>query len=78
MVIGMIGKPPSTIVDRSIMLPMRRKLKDETVLKLPVDYKAACVDLRRTILRWVNDNGEQIKAIQLIPPKLANDRAMDN
>jgi len=78
MVIGMIGKPPSTIVDRSIMLPMRRKLKDETVFKLPVDFKALCVDLRRAILRWVNDNGEQIKAIQLTPPKLTNDRAMDN
>ena len=78
MVIGMIGKPPSTIVDRSIMIPMRRKLKDETIAKLPVNYKEVCVDLRRALLRWANDNVEVIKSIQLTPPQLTNDRAMDN
>lgn len=78
MVIGMIGKPPSTIVDRSIMLPMRRKLKDETIAKLPVNYKEICINLRRALLRWANDNVEAIKSIQLTPPQLTNDRAMDN
>ena len=78
MVIGMIGKPPSTIVDRSIMIPMRRKLKDETIAKLPVNYKEVCVDLRRALIRWANDNVEVIKSIQLTPPQLTNDRAMDN
>lgn len=78
MAIGMIGKPPPTIVDRSIMVSMRRKLKNETVFKLPVDYKANCEELRRAILRWSIDNAEKIRSIQISPPRLNNDRAMDN
>ena len=78
MVIGMIGKPQATIVDRSIMVPMRRKLKNESLIKLSVDYKETCMILRRCILRWSDDNLEALRNTNIIPPLLNNDRAMDN
>ena len=78
MVIGMIGKPQATIIDRSLMIPMRRKQKSEQLVKLPVDYSKMCFTFRRYILRWANDNMDVIKNTQVQPPQINNDRAMDN
>ena len=78
MVIAMIKKPAGTIVDRSIIIEMRRRLPGETVSKIPLNFSDNCLVLRRKIKRWADDNFSMIKGITPALPKSENDRALDN
>jgi hypothetical protein len=63
MALSMIGKPPSTIEDRSIAIPMRRKKSGEKVERLPIgcDLRAEFEELVRQMVRWVQDNEQRIR-----------------
>ena len=72
-----IGRVHPTLEDRSIRIQLRRKLKTETVERIPRGDPYA--DLRRKCARFAVDNLEYLsKAKPTIPAGLNNDRAADN
>ena len=79
-----IGNIPDTLEDRSIRLPMRRKLPGEKVASLRQTGPAAVVlqtefsDLRRQIVRWIEDHSAKITLANPSPIAGLGDRAMDN
>ncbi len=70
-------KLPSTIEDRSIEIPLRRKKIGETVLPLEKDFQNLMKDNRRKLKRWSNENEEVLKVNIKVPEGL-NDRQADN
>jgi hypothetical protein len=74
----MIGKPASTINDRSITIELKRKGINDAVDKMPADLKEISLDQRRKCQRWYDDNKERIKQHTPLMPKTENDRAADN
>jgi len=73
-----IGKIPDTLIDRSISLTLRRKMKSETkkrVRDLPVDVTNK---IQSQLARWSNDNMAAIEAATPVLPACINDRAQDN
>jgi Protein of unknown function (DUF3631) len=73
-----IGKLAATLQDRSIILPMKRKRREERVTKLRAQDTKAFVNLRRQAARWANDNLEALKDARPDIPVTLNDRAQDN
>ena len=78
-VIAMIGKPQDTIVDRSIIITMRRKKPDEEVQRF-IQHKVEkeLNMLARKTARWCHDNFDDLREAD---PQIAeglNDRAADN
>ena len=55
-VVAMIGKLPGTLSDRSIEVPLKRKLPDEKVKRFRVIRPGMLPDLQRKCIRWANDN----------------------
>jgi len=79
MVIGMINRPPDTILDRSIVIQLQRKRVDEKTAKLPINFDSNSHPLYQKMLRWSSDHHTQLKNHQLQAlPKSQNDRALDN
>ena len=73
-----IGKIPSTLIDRSIPLTLRRKMKSETkkrVRDLPEDVTNT---IQSKLARWSDDNMLAVKAAMPVLPVTLNDRAQDN
>ncbi len=77
-VIGLIGRLPDTIQDRSVVISMRRKLVTETVERFRQDKIEKFVELSRKCARWAKDNLEAIKASDPEAVAGINDRANDN
>jgi hypothetical protein len=76
-VFGLIGKLTPTLVDRSICIPLDRKLRTDKVERLRRRDNDEFTQLRRRCLRWANDNA---KALAQSPPlelEGLNDRALD-
>ena len=77
--LGLIGKLPETLEDRSIELRMRRKLPDESVARFRQPQAA---EVKGTLLhkcaRWAHDNLAALRAQEPPPPPAAlHDRAAD-
>ncbi len=79
--IACIGSLPNTLEDRSIVLPMRRKLNSDEVAEIDDDTEEECAILRRKIARWVADQRASMRD-QYKPARqqlqFLNDRARDN
>jgi putative DNA primase/helicase len=76
--IAAIGKLPDTLMDRSILVEMKRKAPGEKLQKLRRRQREALADLPRRCVRWAADN---TKALSEREPELPNDlddRAADN
>ncbi|CAG9165095.1 hypothetical protein LMG23992_00242 [Cupriavidus laharis] len=73
-----IGRLHGTIMDRAVVLPLRRKKVSEKVASLRRADRAVFEQLRRCITRWVSDNATA--ATRFDPPDLdgLDDRALDN
>jgi len=78
MAIATIKQLPGTVMDRSIVITLKRKTKIERVARLPVGLKEQCEPIRQKLTRWADDNLSQLKAHNVEPPEIENDRAMDN
>jgi len=78
MAVAMIGEPPDTIVDRSIMVMLRRKQSNEFIHKLPIDPSKEWYEMRQKCQRWYNDNHQKLQQAEPTIPKIGNDRAEDN
>ena len=77
-VIAGIGKPPPTIMDRSIPIGLKRKLSVEPVKPLRDRDGADLVVLGRKVARFVADNEATLRRIEPQPPlAVDNDRAKD-
>ncbi|KRR14602.1 hypothetical protein CQ12_10755 [Bradyrhizobium jicamae] len=79
MVIAGIGKPWNTLRDRSIEVPLKRKLKAETVARLRPELRDQFTGMRGRIVRWIGDNAAALRrdVIAHVPVGL-HDRAGDN
>jgi putative DNA primase/helicase len=76
--IAMIGNPPDTIQDRSIMLHLRRKLADERTEAYTEECNEEFASTRAKILRWVTDNDTALKFAKPERLNTQNDRQADN
>lgn len=77
--IALIGRLPSTLEDRSIPIPMKRKAPGETVDRLRLDRIAdELVDLRRQADRWAQDRTDRLRRADPEVPTGLHDRAADN
>jgi hypothetical protein len=73
--IALIGKLHPTLQDRSIEIPLKRRLPSEKMEKLKAFNGE---EIRRKCLRWVRDHTEDIRRLEPEVPKGLNDRAADN
>ncbi len=73
-----IGKQLDTMMDRSIIIKMEKRLQDESVTKLPLTFFENQNELRRKIARFAEDKKRNAMSITPDVPNLGNDRAQDN
>ncbi|RLA44422.1 MAG: hypothetical protein DRR42_20505 [Gammaproteobacteria bacterium] len=78
MAIAMIKTPPDTIIDRSIMVTLRRKMPGESVEKLLLGFKDNYQTFRRKCRRWSEDNFSELTHCKPDIPNVSSDRAQDN
>ena len=76
--IASIKKLADTLEDRSIIITMRRKSKDELVERRRGGDMEEFSELRSKALRWGTDNLEALKTADPAMPEKLNDRAADN
>ena len=73
--IACIGNLSATLMDRAILVLMRRKKLGETVERLN-EYDGKTI--RRQCLRWVKDNESSLRRSEPEIPRSLHDRAADN
>jgi putative DNA primase/helicase len=76
--IALIGKLPGTVEDRSIVIPLARRLPSERVVRFRFDRPDAIREIARRIQRWVDDAGAEIVRLDPEVTGQLNDRAVDN
>jgi len=77
--IAMIGKPPPTILDRSIVVRMERKAKSETLKPLRSrTLDAETEPIRQQLKRWADDHLAELADAEPLVPDALNDRAADS
>lgn len=77
-VFASINRLQDTIMDRSIVIELRRKTKDEKTTRLRATLKEELKPLRQKILRWYQDNKLSLKTNWIEPETIDSDRAVDN
>ncbi|MBX3640975.1 MAG: DUF3631 domain-containing protein [Nitrosomonas sp.] len=73
-----IGHLSDTLMDRAIILELRRKLGHETVDRLRYADPDLFFTLTRKLARFTDDYREQVRLVRPIPPDALNDRQQDN
>lgn len=73
-----IGKIPSTLMDRSISLTLRRKLSNEHRDRVRDLSRDTTNTIKAKLARWSDDNLLTIKEVMPILPQTINDRMQDN
>ncbi|SDX03951.1 putative DNA primase/helicase [Nitrosomonas oligotropha] len=73
-----IGQLSDTLMDRSIVLGLRRKLGNETVDRLRHAEPDLFLTLIRKLARFADDYREQVRRTRPTLPEALNDRAQDN
>lgn len=74
-VLAAIGSLESTVLDRSVVVQLRRKAPGERADPLPLDYEEGQADTRRRLVRWATDHVEALRRATPTLPVHANDRA---
>jgi hypothetical protein len=74
----LIGQLPETLSDRAIPVNLERRSKAEQVQPMRKTKKIEIENLRRKILRWVDDHREEIAFADALLPDVVNDRMADN
>lgn len=79
-VLALIGRPPTTVLDRSILIELRRKTPaDPPVARLRQDtIQDELRGLRRACRRWTDDHGAALRRADPDLPATLHDRAADN
>ncbi|MCL2591583.1 MAG: DUF3631 domain-containing protein, partial [Betaproteobacteria bacterium] len=73
-----IGKRGETLMDRSIIIELRRKLKHEAAERLRYAEPGLFDELRSRICRFATDRREAVQCARPSLPQSLNDRAQDN
>jgi putative DNA primase/helicase len=76
--IAAIGKLPDTLMDRSIVIEMKRKAPTEKLQKLRRRQREALAALPRQCARWAADNMKALSEHEPELPDDLDDRAADN
>src|SRR5262249_13707317 len=76
--IAKIGKLPSALQDRSLVIQMQRRRGDEKIDRFREDRATDLIELQRKAIRFVNDNLSVLRTAELEMPSGLNDRAADN
>ncbi len=76
--IFIIGSPPDTLRDRSVIIRLRRKRRGETVVRFRADRAEAFAEMQSKAARWALDHLANLKAADPEMPTALNDRAADN
>ena len=77
--VALIGKLPSTMDDRSVVIGMRRRKPGEKISRMREDrLSQECSTLRRMCARWVEDHLNIIEHADPEIPDSLHDRAADN
>jgi putative DNA primase/helicase len=76
-VLAGIGKLAGTLEDRAIVLPLRRKLTDETVARVHASA-ARLAECARRLARFAADAAGTVRGASVDVPDLGSDRAADN
>lgn len=74
---GISGALPDTVVDRSIVIALERKLPSETVERLEYDRVSHLTDCGRRAARWAADNVTKLETLRPDPPDALHDRQRD-
>jgi putative DNA primase/helicase len=77
MVIAAIGAIAGTLMNRSIVIRLRRRLASETIASLRLDRAPELLNLARQIARWAADHGAAVAQADPAMAGLAN-RTADN
>ncbi len=73
-----IGKMPETIMDRGVILELRRKLPTEKVQRLRHANPETFATLSAKLARWSEDNLERVRDLRPAIPDALNDREQDS
>jgi len=73
-----IGHVADTLMDRAIVLELRRKLPDEKIDRIRHAEPGLFDELSSKLARFAEDNAEQVRLIRPALPPSLNDRAQDN
>lgn len=73
-----IGHLPDTLKDRSIILELRRKQKDEVRQRLRNADQSEFEQIKQKLARWTQDNIQHIQDVTPNLPNELNDRSQDN
>jgi hypothetical protein len=76
--IAAIGRIPDILMDRSVVVAMKRKAPGESVKRFRRREQAAVADLRRKCELWAIDVSRTLRDAQPEIPGELNDRAADN
>jgi putative DNA primase/helicase len=78
MALGAIGRMADTIMDRSVVIHLRRKVRGERAEKVPIVLFEQHRELRQRCLRWAEDHVGALRHSNPVLPAHGNDRALDN
>jgi putative DNA primase/helicase len=73
-----IGSMPDTLMDRSVIVSLRRKLSSETVERLRYDTMPIFEVMKSKLARLASDAAKYIESAEPVPQVGLNDRAQDN
>lgn len=76
--LALIGRLPDTLMDRSIIVPMRRRARNESIERLRSKPGQAFVELSRKAVRWADDHFAELRDADPNIPEELSDRAADN
>ena len=76
--IFIIGSPPDTLRDRSVIIRLRRKHRGETVVRFRADRTEVFAEMQSKAARWALDHLAKLRAADPQIPTALNDRAADN
>src|SRR5262249_26392258 len=76
--VAMIGELPDTLHDRSIVILLQRKSRDDKVERFRLDQVDGFIEIRSKIRRWVIDTYETLQKWDGDVPEALHDRAADN
>lgn len=77
-IIAGIGGLAETVMDRSIVVTMKRKGPGQSIQKVTNVHRAVMAEQTRKLMRWAIDYGERLKRVNPDVPRLGNDRLEDN
>lgn len=78
LVLSGIGRRTGTVMDRSIVLKMRRRAPGESIGRLTTAAREELHAIGRRVARWMADHADTLRGLSIEGPAALDDRAADN